>query len=300
MAELIKVNGSDSGYREILDTLMTKGRKQESRVGNTLEIEDMVIELCSAKLGVIGKGPYRQGYQETIGMVEGLQLIAGVSDSSLTCEIQPNFRHYMDDGLLHGAYGPRTVNQFPIIIERLRRDPDTRQAIITLWNPEYDGVGGKKDHPCTTAFNFRIRGDRLNMTTFMRSNDCIMGYTYDIYQFAMVQGTVANVLGLKVGTYTHHAASFHIYEQHWDMASKMLSDGDVWPNIANVPAFGCGVDTWEEAREEARDVWHVVRSVKPVTAIRTPDQAYLAHSLMERKLENSGKTALKIRNRVTE
>lgn len=288
MAELVRIGDATSGYRTILDTLLTKGHKQESRNGNTIEVEDLVIELEHPQLAVVGGA--RPGYNQAIGAVEGLQLIAGISDSSLTCEIQPNFRNFMDNGEFWGAYGPRTVGQFSVIADRLRADPDTRQAIVTLWDPKHDAHGGKKDHPCTTAFNFRMRDGRLNMTTFMRSNDVYWGWPYDVYQFAMLQLTMANVLGAEIGTYTHHAASFHIYEPHWDIAKEILDGPAPTLGAESIEGFvgrwaQRGGSPWDAAQREARDVWHVVRGVLPASVLQSQVQRRYASMLLERKLK---------------
>lgn len=293
MAHIVKIRDAATGYQQVLDDLLTHGRKQESRNGNTIEVEDFVIELEHPDLAIIGGA--RPGYNEAIGAVEGLQLIAGISDSSLTCEIQPNFRAFMDDGKFWGAYGPRTVDQFPVIAMRLRADPDTRQAIVTLWDPEFDARGGKKDHPCTTAFNFRVRDGELNMTTFMRSNDAYWGWPYDVYQFAMVQTTMAQVLGVGIGTYTHHAASFHLYEPHWDVATQ-IADGSPYNGpVRSVSGLGRRAATWEEARDTALRVWHVVRGVSAAdTLTSTPERRY-AEMLLERKLKVSTNNLSKLR-----
>lgn len=294
MAELIKIASAATGYRDVLDLLLTKGKKQESRNGNTVEVEDLVIELAHPALGVLDGS--RPGYNETIGMVEGLQLIAGVSDSSLTCEIQPNFRAFMDDGRFWGAYGLRTVDQLPIIVERLKADPDTRQAVVTLWDPKFDAHGGKKDHPCTTAFNFRIRDDKLNMTTFMRSNDAYWGWPYDVYQFTMLQRTIANVLDVREGTYTHHAASFHLYEPHWEIAQQIV-DADPYPGtMKRTPFFSSWDGSWESARDSARDVWHVVRGVKNAKDLESASDRAIATALLRRKVKVSTSNLEKLEN----
>ena len=298
MAELIKCATAHDGYRPLLDLLLSKGKKQESRNGNTVEIEDLIIEVENGAYAELGGA--RPGFNSAIGAVEGLQLIAGISDSSLTCEIQPNFRAFMDDGAFWGAYGPRTVDQFPVIVERLRKDHDTRQAVVTLWDPKHDAIGGKRDHPCTTAFNFRIRDERLNMTTFMRSNDAYWGWPYDVYQFSMVQQAVANCLGLETGTYTHHAASFHLYEPHWDVAKQIVDGPERESNLGRVYSFGRReVPTpWESVRDEARDVWHAVRGVASSDVLRTDVQKLYADKLMSRKLVVAQKNYEKVHSLV--
>jgi hypothetical protein len=289
MAELIVGGGASSTYREILELLLTKGKKQESRNGNTLEIEDLVIELYQPQYSLMSNA--RPGYNEAIGLVEGLQLVAGVSDSSLTCEIQPNFRAFMDDGEFWGAYGQRAKDQLPVIVDRLKADPDTRQAVVTLWDPKFDALGGKKDHPCTTAFNFRIREDdlgrqKLHMTTFMRSNDAYWGWPYDVYQFVLLQTTLANVLGVDLGHYTHHAASFHLYEPHWSTARDIVDGESTSRDDRTILPFGDKKSgTWQSAQDSAKRVWHVVRGVAAADTLTSPTEVRYANLLLDRKLK---------------
>lgn len=257
MAELIKIKNNREGFLEIIDLVLTKGVTAESRNGVTKEIRDLVIELADPH-DALPNG-VRPGLNPAIGMVEALQLVGGFSDATLTCEIQPNFKSFLDDGTLYGAYGPRTVDQFPMIFDRLQKDPDTRQAIITLWDPEKDAPGGRKDHPCTTAFSFLIRDDKLHMSTFMRSNDLWWGWPYDAFQFTTVQATMAHQLGVGLGTYTHHAASFHLYAPHWKAASDAYTVHDPGTCL-QTKALGGSRPGWLGARAEAREIWEILTS----------------------------------------
>lgn len=281
MAEVIKVKNNHADFKKVIALLFEKGVEQDSRNGKTLEIQDLIIEVENP-LEMAPNG-VRPNYLPEIGWVEGLQLIAGITDSALTTQVQPNFRAFMEheDAKFWGAYGPRTVDQFPIVVERLREDPDTRQAVITLWDPEYDAAGGKKDHPCTTAFVFQIRDGKLDMSTLMRSNDLWWGWPYDSQQFAMVQLTVAGVLGIPVGKYTHHAASAHLYEPHWEVARETLAKTSVDHPALQTPMF-VG-DTWEEVRERAFTTYRVITQTLPVKELKTHDEWTVARALMSRR-----------------
>lgn len=293
MAEVIKVKNNHADFKKVIALLFEKGRLQESRNGRTLEIQDLIIEVENP-LEMAPNG-VRANYLKEIGWVEGLQLIAGVTDSALTTQIQPNFRAFMEheDAKFWGAYGPRTADQFPIVVERLREDPDTRQAVVTLWDPKYDAAGGKKDHPCTTAFIFQVREGKLDMSVLMRSNDLWWGWPYDSQQFAMVQLSVAGVLGIPVGKYTHHAASAHLYEPHWSDA-RALATSDIIELPLQTPMF-VG-DTWDEVRERAFTTYRVVTQTLPVKEIKTDDERRIAHALMSRRAN----TLFKERERVAD
>jgi hypothetical protein len=125
------------------------------------------------------------------------------------------------DGRFHGAYGLRIGNQVANVINKLRRDPDTRQAVITLWDPALDNQPRKKDYPCTVALTFEMHGGQLAMTTVMRSNDVWRGLPYDMFQFTQLQWTIANLMELHPGFYRHVALSLHAYEDDWPALEKV-------------------------------------------------------------------------------
>lgn len=300
MAELVRVSNNHDGYLEVINTLFEKGVKQESRNGTTLEVQDLMIEVANP-LEMAPNG-VRPGYAVSIGWVEGLQLIAGITDSALTAQVQPNFRAFMEheDARFWGAYGPRLRDQLPIIVGRLAADPDTRQAVTTLWDPKYDAAGGKKDHPCTTAFVFQIRDGKLNMSTLMRSNDLFHGWPYDSQQFAMLQLTMAGVLEVPVGTYTHHAVSAHLYEPHWAAAREMLNNWDVTEFAIQTPMFnvlgdlakpepdvfvgpGSAAERWEEVRQRAFTTYRVITQTLPTSELKTEDEIRVARELLRRR-----------------
>lgn len=314
MAHLVKIKNNHSDYVKVLGALFGNGQVQESRNGKTLEVQDLIIEVENPH--EMAPNGVRTGYSVSIGWVEGLQLIAGISDSALTAQVQPNFRNYMEDdtGKFWGAYGPRLVDQLPVIAGRLAAEPDTRQAVTTLWDPEFDSRGGKKDHPCTTAFVFQIRDGRLNMSTLMRSNDLWWGWPYDSQQFAMLQLTLAGVLEVPVGTYTHHAVSAHLYEPHWAAAESVLNDGFPEQPAIQTPMFvtdDTGTDgfaygdpaedrrrraerRWEAVRQRAFTTYRAVTQTLPVSVLETEDEVRVAQELMKRRTLTLSKELTKL------
>jgi thymidylate synthase len=61
----------------------------------------------------------------------------------------------------------------------------------------------------------------------MRSNDAILGTPTDIAFFCLLQQQALIILReyypeLELGTYTHIANSYHIYERHFDLVQNML------------------------------------------------------------------------------
>jgi thymidylate synthase len=243
-AAVINIEDGVNGYVDLVKHVLENGKEAAPRGMKTREIEDAVIRIDN----VFNTLPLEvgRGTVPGIGAVEACQLLAGVTVPDLVISVGPQFANYAEDnGLFHGAYGPRTAGQYDILIERLQQDPDTRQAVVTIWNPQLDLQAQKRDYPCTILHQFRIRDNKLNMSVYMRSNDVWLGAAYDFFQFTRVQIAMASVLGIEPGKYTHHVGSLHIYEQHYESADK-LKHALHSPSIPPITGR-----TWNEVKSSA-------------------------------------------------
>lgn len=220
MPTLIELEDMQGGYIELVNVVRNRGRLSYPRGMETLELQDVVFtvdDLTNTLPTRVNRKPSLK-----IAAIEALQLIGGVSTPQLTIAASPNFAQFREiDGNFWGAYGMRISSQSQYVVDKLKADADSRQAVITLWNPVKDNVEGKKDYPCTIALGFRIRHDKLNLSVTMRSNDVWWGTTYDVFQFTQLQHTIANLLEIEVGTYTHMAWSLHLYERDYDRSSEL-------------------------------------------------------------------------------
>lgn len=120
------------------------------------------------------------------------------------------------------------TNQWNETVELLAKDKDTRQAIMNIHVPG-DRHAGNKDVPCTLTLHWFIRDDRLHLIVNMRSNDVILGFTNDVFQFTMLQEAMALQLrktypDLQLGFYYHNAGSMHLYDRHFEMAEAIIKN----------------------------------------------------------------------------
>lgn len=136
-------------------------------------------------------------------------------------------------GSLQEAYGPRltgtgefgyNTDQINRVIEKLRKNPDTRRAVITLLESS-DLEPGQEEAPCTIGLQFIRRRKRLHLVAMMRSNDAYLGFPHDVFCFTMIQELVARSLGIRVGDYHHFATSLHLYESDQDSVAAYLGEG---------------------------------------------------------------------------
>lgn len=250
--------------------LIASGEAEEvsPRGLKTHELADVTIEITDPS-DCLMYGIGRESYLPAIGVVESLLMIGGVSDPGLLRQVAPVFQRFQDGGALHGAYGPRLRPQIPRVLDRLRTDPDTRQALAMVWDPVYDLAPGPvpRDLPCTVYLAFRIRNGRLTMKTHMRSNDIWRGWCYDVIQFTQLQHTVANMLGLEAGSYVHHADSLHVYHEDLEQLYKVATVTDFYeldtprPRLSGLRAEG----SWQNAQHRALELLYAPERPEPQT-----------------------------------
>lgn len=155
----------------------------------------------------------RREFRHVIAACEGLSLVGQTSVPEVVVEKVGAFRKFMRESLFWGAYGPRVAGDVANLVDLLKGDPDSRQAVLTIFDSGRDlGRTDQLDLPCTVSIQFLWR-ERLEMRVQMRSNDVWLGLPYDLGQFAMLQAAVAQALGTRPGEYTHTAQSLHLYDR---------------------------------------------------------------------------------------
>lgn len=201
-----------------------RGQKIKEVLGATFTISDARQRL-----------PYVTGrkFSLTYLVAELTWYLSGNNKTEWISKYSSFWKDITDDGITaNSAYGSRLFLphdsiassrfvQWDYVVDELRRDPDSRRAIMHLRVPA-DSIDAKLDVPCTLALQFFIRDNKLHQIAMMRSSDIIFGIAYDVPAFTMFQEILANELGVAVGSYTHMSNSLHIYERHFDMAARIL------------------------------------------------------------------------------
>lgn len=111
--------------------------------------------------------------------------------------------------ILRDASG-KTIDQQSDIIFKLKESWYSRRAVISIWNPSEDI---QSEHPpCICLLQFYVRNNKLCLTSFYRSNDAWLCAPSDMIAITDVQKNVADELSIPIGTYSHFAVSYHIYD----------------------------------------------------------------------------------------
>lgn len=139
----------------------------------------------------------------------------------------PQYARFADEnGIVRGAYGERLAkyNQLHHVIEELKRNRDSRRAVLSMFMPQDVVVlpSGGADLPCTLNLQLLVRDGALDMIARMRSNDIWLGLPYDMFCFTTLQCLIADVLGVEVGNYHHEVGSMHIYSRDYEKIESSL------------------------------------------------------------------------------
>ena len=107
------------------------------------------------------------------------------------------------------TYGERIAPQLDSLIAKLKANPETRRAVISLWkDSDYD----IEHPPCWMVLEFLYRGDQLDLTAFIRSNDIKQAWPANMYGLSKLLLHVATGADMVAGSITTISASGHIYE----------------------------------------------------------------------------------------
>ena len=154
---------------------------------------------------------------------EFMWYIRGSEDLDIINYYSKMYHKFSDDAkTLYGAYGKRIFKdkcngktQWQALIETLKRDMDSRQAVLSIHEPR-DLATVSRDIPCTCVIQFLVRQNKLNCIVYMRSNDLYLGLPYDVFSFTMLQELLATQLNLELGSYRHCVGSLHVYKRHYE------------------------------------------------------------------------------------
>jgi len=127
-------------------------------------------------------------------------------------ELWSQFNH---DGFFAYTYVERIQEQLKYVRAELKRNPASRQVMITMYDRHQDMMnwGGKARVPCSLNYNFLIRNNKLTLTYTQRSCDFYNFFHADVYCAIYMQEQVAKELGLEVGKFTHFIISLHAFKK---------------------------------------------------------------------------------------
>jgi thymidylate synthase len=163
------------------------------------------------------------------------------------------YRQEMLDGILdfevqrgnwEYTYHQRMEGQLPWIVDELKRNPDSRRAVVFVRSEEDMHTGSPA---CLQHLQFMLRDGKLHCKVLFRSNDATKAAFMNAFALILLQKRLADTLGVEVGTYTHRANSFHVYERDYAMFDGYIRRIESGSEVT-IDYIG----DWDELMEEAK------------------------------------------------
>lgn len=213
------------------DPIVTRDEKRNSVIASYTKKEVELYNSCTNKAEDFGKASKFwlsiANPDNTVNSAYGYLIWANKSHGS---DFEQELKLLMPaskpgEGNIYTTSGVRRT-PWEWCVESLKRDKDTRQAVLRFSLPEHFWMGNK-DQTCTLHGNFLIREDKLHFSVVMRSNDLMLGLVYDMPWFMSLMDKMVDELkstypNLTKGHYTHFVHNIHIYERDLDSVRRML------------------------------------------------------------------------------
>lgn len=225
---LVRGDSANELFLSTCKAVLARGQPTAPRGMKTVEVLGAHLCLSEPRRRFVDLPPVRIP-NPAFAVAEAVWILSG-SDEPWIYTYNQRLRSCADQGQLLGAYGPRlrrwrssterVVDQLDHVRRLLLREPDSRRAVIQLFDPGRDHPD-HGDVPCTLNYRFYLRDRRLHMHTTMRSQDAWLGFCYDIFTTTLIQELMAGWLGVEVGEYHHHIDSLHLYSDHLAEAARL-------------------------------------------------------------------------------
>lgn len=218
-------------YLDLLERVIEEGYKKEDRTGTgTISVfgHQMRFDLSEGfPLLTTKKLHLKSIIHELLWFLKGSTNVKYLQDNGVRIWNE----WAKEDGELGPVYGCQWrswpdyqgghIDQIKEVIESIKTNPDSRRHIVSAWN-----VGAIDDMqlpPCHILFQFYVADGKLSCQLYQRSADIFLGVPFNIASYAILTMMVAQVCGLKLGTFVHTLGDAHIYLNHLDQVKLQLT-----------------------------------------------------------------------------
>lgn len=236
-------------YKELLQTILSEGTTKSNRTGE----DTLSLFHYSYKIDI------RQGFPLLTGKKINFdniffELLWFLSGDNKVDWLHKHGIHFWDEWIEDGnklpeAYGKfwrsypvheehdspqeyvghfehlRGFDQFAIIINELKTNPNSRRLVLTNWYPP--SAWTAKLPPCHLMCIFNVQYDSdgspyLNLEMLQRSCDVPVGVPFNIASYALLLGLVSHLVQIPARYFAHTLVDAHIYKNQLDGVHKYL------------------------------------------------------------------------------
>lgn len=256
--ETVKTEVFSKSYPFINKYVIENGDFLASRYGDTREVIDFSTKITNPIYRCVGNN--ERDINIFFLIAEALWIFRGMKDVETLKIFNSRMTEFSDDGVnFHAPYGFRLrhhgvssfdkklpyelteenkhaaqidlegLDQIEVALNLLKESPETRRAVLQIWNSDLDLGTNSKDLPCNDLVMIKIRDGEFRTTIANRSNDLHWGLPTNLFQFSFVTEIMARIINVELGTQTHNSQSLHVYTDNpiaFDMYDSIqITDG---------------------------------------------------------------------------
>lgn len=118
-------------------------------------------------------------------------------------------------------YNGGHIDQITDVLNQIKNNPDSRRILVSAWNvADLDKMNLP---PCHILFQFYVANGKLSLQLYQRSADIFLGVPFNIASYSLLCMMMAQVAGLKPGTFVHTLGDAHIYNNHIEQVKLQLT-----------------------------------------------------------------------------
>lgn len=219
----------DEAFLSVLDLLLRHGGASAPRDLPTREVVPFGFSITDPRRRYISVPDRR--WSLAYAIAEFAWHLRGSDSVEEIAFYAPRWRQIAKGGptVKGSCYGARVFgssnggqSQWERALELLRRDAESRRAVLQFSAPNADVLDPDADIACALSLQLVLRGGRLDAICTMRSNDAVLGMPYDVFLFTMLQELAATTLGCELGRYHHQVGSLHLYDSQISLAERVI------------------------------------------------------------------------------
>ncbi|WP_281233518.1 thymidylate synthase [Flavobacterium gelatinilyticum] len=200
-------------YHQILNKIITKGRRQENKKGKITDLKNQVLRLKPIDLLELfeGHAVAKKKLKDELTL-----FMAGERSTEAYREIGVSWWDYCGP-ILVNSY-PTYFEQLPDLIEKINREKrSSKNYVLFLGSNSTES----NQQPCLSLIQFQIENGKLILSAYQRSSDANLGLPSDIYHLYLI----SKKIDLKLKSITLYLANVHIYDNNFEL-TKLLIEGD--------------------------------------------------------------------------
>lgn len=206
-------------YHEILNKIITKGKRQDNKKGSITYLINQKLELKPIDLLNLfeGHAVAKKKLKDELNL-----FISGERSTEAYREIGVSWWDYCGP-ILVNSY-PTYFEKLPKLIEKINQEKrSSKNYVLFLGSNDTES----NQQPCLSLIQFQIENEKLILSAYQRSSDANLGLPSDIYHLYLI----SKKIDVEIKSITLFLGNIHIYENNFKGTKELLNGENVKFNL---------------------------------------------------------------------